>query len=135
MNDKALTEPLRRWLDDGDHVVVDSVGMYYQLAGEDRNQLPWLVCFHGFPTSSWDWHASLPWLQKNHRVLVFDFPGYGLSQKPTDRSYSLLRQLDAAEALLRHLGIRSFDLLAHDMGNSVACELLRRRESGDYRFR
>jgi pimeloyl-ACP methyl ester carboxylesterase len=73
-------------------------------------------------------------LEKERRILVFDFPGYGLSGKPAARDYSLKRQLDAAETLLDFLGITEFDLLAHDMGNSVACELLRRRESGDYRF-
>jgi pimeloyl-ACP methyl ester carboxylesterase len=67
-------------------------------------------------------------------VLVFDFPGYGLSAKPPQRDYSLKRQLDASEALLHHLQIREFDLLTHDMGNSVACELLRRREQGGYPF-
>jgi pimeloyl-ACP methyl ester carboxylesterase len=46
----------------------------------------------------------------------------------------LLRQLDVTEALLRHCGIEKFDLLAHDMGNSVACELLFRREQGNYAF-
>lgn len=94
-----------------------------------------MVCFHGFPTSSWDWHLLLPSLEKTHRVLVFDFPGYGLSGKPVERDYSLKRQLDSAEALLDFLQIAEFDLLAHDMGNSVACELLRRREQGGYRFR
>jgi pimeloyl-ACP methyl ester carboxylesterase len=67
-------------------------------------------------------------VEKTHRVLVFDFPGYGLSGKPPVRDYSLKRQLDAAEALMKFLRISEFDLLAHDMGNSVACELLRRRE-------
>jgi pimeloyl-ACP methyl ester carboxylesterase len=68
----------------------------------------------------------LPLLKLHYRVLVFDFPGYGLSGKPRDRNYSLIRQLDAVEALLKLLGINEFDLLAHDMGASVACELLYR---------
>jgi len=110
------------------------VDLFYRTSGAGNSGLPWLVCFHGFPTSSWDWHLLLPHLEKTHRVLVFDFPGYGLSGKPPARDYSLKRQLDAAEALLKFLGIGEFDLLAHDMGNSVACELLRRREQGTYPF-
>ena len=122
------------WLEQGAFARVDDVDLFYRLAGEERRDLPWLVCFHGFPTSSWDWHSLLPFLKRSHRVLVFDFPGYGLSAKPPQRDYSLMRQLDAAEALLRHLQIQEFDLLTHDMGNSVACELLRRRERGDCPF-
>ena len=101
---------------------VDGTNVWYRIEGRG----PWLVCFHGFPTSSWDWHRILPLLTPHFRVLVFDFPGFGLSDKPVERNYSLLRQMDAAEALLDLLGISEFDLLAHDMGASVACELLYR---------
>jgi len=129
-----LTAPLQSWMASGHFVHLDEVELFYRIAGKANEELPWLVCFHGFPTSSWDWHSLLPSLEKTHRVLVFDFPGYGLSGKPTDRDYSLKRQLDAVQALLNFLRIQEFDLLAHDMGNSVACELLRRREEGAYPF-
>jgi pimeloyl-ACP methyl ester carboxylesterase len=130
----GLTREITAWREQGDYVRVDGIELFYREAGQQRGDRPWLVCFHGFPTSSWDWHRLLPHLQETHRVLLFDFPGYGLSEKPTGRDYSLKRQLDAAEALLRRLQIDAFDLLTHDMGNSVACELLRRREAGDYPF-
>jgi pimeloyl-ACP methyl ester carboxylesterase len=113
---------------------VDEVEIFYHVSGQGSRHLPWMVCFHGFPTSSWDWHLLVPDLAKTHRVLIFDFPGYGLSGKPRQRNYSLTRQLDAAEALMKSLRIVEFDLLAHDMGNSVACELLYRREQGAYPF-
>jgi pimeloyl-ACP methyl ester carboxylesterase len=129
-----LTAELQSWMAGGHFATLDGVEIFYRTCGKRNSDLPWMVCFHGFPTSSWDWHDLLPALQKRHRVLVFDFPGYGLSGKPTDRGYSLKRQLDATEALLNFLGIKTFDLLSHDMGNSVACELLRRREKGDYPF-
>jgi pimeloyl-ACP methyl ester carboxylesterase len=129
-----LPEVIQVWRDGGTFARADGVELFYRLGESGNGQLPWLVCFHGFPTSSWDWHRLLPWLEKSHRVLLFDFPGYGLSEKPRDRDYSLRRQLDAAEALMRLLRISDFDLLAHDMGNSVACELLRRRERGGYPF-
>ena len=129
-----LTATLQTWLAGGHTVHLDDVDIFYRVSGTTHQDLPWLVCFHGFPTSSWDWHIVLPQLEKTHRVLVFDFPGYGLSGKPPQRDYSLKRQLDAAEALMKFLHISEFDLLTHDMGNSVACELLRRREQGDYPF-
>jgi pimeloyl-ACP methyl ester carboxylesterase len=129
-----LTEALQSWMASGSFVYLDEVELFYRTSGGGNTQRPWLVCFHGFPTSSWDWHLLLPWLEKDHRVLVFDFPGYGLSGKPVRRDYSLKRQLDAAESLLNFLGISEFDLLAHDMGDTVACELLRRREDGSYPF-
>ena len=129
-----LTDPIQSWQAGGHFCRVDEVELFYRISNKSNNELPWLVCFHGFPTSSWDWHLLLPLLRLHYRVLVFDFPGYGLSGKPPGRNYSLTRQLDAAEALMNYLSIREFELLAHDMGNSVACELLYRREQGDYPF-
>ncbi len=120
-----LPEALVTWMASGHSAVVDGTEIWYRTAGKG----PWLVCFHGFPTSSWDWHRLLPLLTGHHRVLVFDFPGYGLSEKSPERDYSLVRQMHAVEALLLLLGIQEFDLLAHDMGASVACELLSRLEA------
>ncbi len=126
-----LPEKLLTWMASGHTVAVDGTHVWYRATGRG----PWLVCFHGFPTSSWDWHRLLPLLTPHHRVLIFDFPGYGLSEKPRTRDYSLVRQMDAVEDLLRMLGISEFDLLAHDMGASVACELLRRVESSETSLR
>jgi len=120
-----LGEELLRWKASGHIARVDDTDVWYRVEGRG----PWLVCFHGFPTSSWDWHRLVPLLRSHFRVLVFDFPGYGLSEKSPDRDYSVLRQMDAVEALLDFLDISLFDLLAHDMGASVACELLYRLES------
>ena len=126
-----LPDSLHTWMATGRFASVDGTEVWYQA----RGQGPWLVCFHGFPTSSWDWHRLLPLIRRHHRVLVFDFPGYGLSAKPPERDYSILRQMNTVEALLAALHIRDFHLLAHDMGDTVACELLHRLEQGESRLR
>lgn len=92
------------------------------------------VLLHGFPSSGLDWRGMLPALA-GRRVLAPDFPGFGLSDKPADYSYSLLEQADLIELLLRERGIAAADLVAHDMGTSVACELCARRERGLLGFR
>jgi pimeloyl-ACP methyl ester carboxylesterase len=60
-------------------------------------------------------------------VVVFDFPGFGLSAKPARYSYSLLEQAEYAIGVWRALGHTRGHLLAHDYGTSVATELLARR--------
>ena len=60
----------------------------------------------------------------------FDFPGFGLSDKPADHGYSLFEQADVALAVAREMGVERAHLWAHDMGTSVATELLARRERG-----
>ncbi len=134
MKETSPPASLKAWQQAGKIFVSNDLHIFFRTWNEQQNDLPWLVCFHGFPTSSWDWHLLIPELKSRWRILVFDFPGYGLSDKPKRHDYSLLRQLDVVENLLRHCGIAKFDLLAHDMGNSVACEMLYRREQGDYSF-
>lgn len=87
------------------------------------------LLLHGFPSSSLDWRPILPALA-NRRVVTLDLPGFGLSEKPADYSYSLLEQADLIELLLRSLGVNEVDIVAHDMGTSVATELCARRERG-----
>ncbi len=89
-----------------------------------------LLIFHGFPTSSHDWHLAVPVLAAERRVVLFDFPGYGWSDKPAEYSYSLHEQADAALGVCRALDLTSAHLVAHDMGTSVATEWLARREQG-----
>jgi pimeloyl-ACP methyl ester carboxylesterase len=64
-------------------------------------------------------------------VLAFDFLGFGLSEKPRDHTYTLGWQADLTEELVqRHLGGGPVFVVAHDMGTSVATELLARDIEG-----
>jgi len=91
---------------------------------------PAVLVLHGFPTSSWDFSGVLPHLEKHRRLVLFDFLGYGLSAKPVYHAYSLFEQAEVATAVARAFGVERAHLWAHDMGTSVATELLARRERG-----
>ena len=66
-----------------------------------------------------------------HAVLALDFLGFGLSSKPRDHVYSLLWQADLVEDLLRRRQPgRAVFIVAHDMGTSVATELMARDLEG-----
>ncbi len=91
---------------------------------------PALILLHGFPSSSYDFRELMP-LLGDHALLTFDFLGFGLSDKPAGHDYSLFGQADLVEELVRrHLPERSVFLVAHDMGTSVATELMARDLDG-----
>jgi pimeloyl-ACP methyl ester carboxylesterase len=95
-----------------------------------------LLCLHGFPTASWDWHALWPELcEQFERVLAPDLIGFGWSAKPQHYDYTIADQADLAEQLLREQGVHGFHILAHDYGDTVAQEMLardaERRAAGD----
>ena len=93
-----------------------------------------LLFLHGYPSSSYDWRAVLDRLGGRPAV-CFDFLGFGLSEKPREHVYSLHAQADLAEAVARaHLPAGPVLLVAHDMGTSVATELLARDLEGRLGF-
>jgi len=89
---------------------------------------PALLVLHGFPSSSSDFHRVVDRLAEEHRVVLHDHLGFGLSDKPARYSYSLLEQAEVAVEVWRQLGIESGHLIGHDYGTSVATEILARRE-------
>jgi pimeloyl-ACP methyl ester carboxylesterase len=87
-----------------------------------------MTLLHGFPSSSHDWAKVAPSLSATHALLLFDFLGFGASEKPADHDYTLHEQADLVEAVWAHEGVSSTVLVAHDYAVSVTQELLARRK-------
>lgn len=93
-----------------------------------------LLCLHGFPTSSYDYHKIWDGLADQFSLVTFDMIGYGYSAKPPDFDYTTFRQADVLEALVKHLGIKKLHVLSHDYGNTIIQELLARDEENRLNF-
>jgi pimeloyl-ACP methyl ester carboxylesterase len=122
-----LTRGAREWQSKGevDHYRGHRIHVF-ERPGAD----PLLLFLHGFPSSSYDWRALLEH-ELEQALLALDFLGFGLSSKPRDHLYSLLWQADLVEDLLRRRpSTRSVFIVAHDMGTSVATELMARDLEG-----
>jgi pimeloyl-ACP methyl ester carboxylesterase len=120
-----VTATLDRWRANGRTFRHNGHAIFYREEGPADGDV--LLCMHGFPTASWDWHRLWPDLSARWRVIAPDMLGYGFSDKPVQYDYSLLDQADLYEDLLASLGVRTVHLLAHDVGDSVALELLARK--------
>jgi hypothetical protein len=94
---------------------------------------PPVLFLHGYPSSSYDWRHALG-RADGRRLIMFDLLGFGLSDKPRDQVYSLLTQADLVEAVVARSGPERVLLVAHDMGSSVATELLARDLEGRLPF-
>ncbi len=93
-----------------------------------------LLCLHGFPSSSFDYHKVWRDLAAKRPLLAFDMIGYGLSDKPPEFDYTTFLQVDVLEALLDHLQVRRVQILAHDYGNTITQEVLARRTEHGLKF-
>ena len=92
---------------------------------------PEILFLHGFPSSSFDWRGVCDLLEGRGWIAP-DLLGFGLSEKPSGRAYSIFEQADLVEALVA--GRRQMLLVAHDYGTSVATELLARELRGGLPF-
>jgi pimeloyl-ACP methyl ester carboxylesterase len=61
-------------------------------------------------------------LALRYRVLAFDRPGFGYSDRPASRSWTPAAQADILHAALRQLGIGEAILVGHSWGTLVALE-------------
>lgn len=123
----ALTERVRVWRERGQSEEFRGHAIHtFRQPGEG----PLLLLLHGFPSSSYDWRLLLEQELPPNR-LAFDFLGFGLSAKPRKHDYSLFWQADLSEELVRRHGDgRPVFIVAHDMGTSVANELMARDLEG-----
>ena len=125
----GLPVAVESWRDAGRFLDVDGRRIFVTTAG-DRG--PHVMILHGFPASSYDWRTVIPHLAGKAQVVAFDFLGYGLSDKPADPRVTLFDQADLAEDVAEALGIERCTLVAHDMGDTVAAELMARHTSDDF---
>ncbi len=98
---------------------------------------PDVVLVHGFPSTSHDFAAALPQILERHRrILVWDHLGFGFSDKPTDPtvSYSLLDQARRAGEIVAAHGVRCARVIGHDMGLTIAVEMLCLQQEGKLPF-
>lgn len=122
---------LNDWRTSGNFFDYKGEKIFYHLSKSEKEIL---LCLHGFPASSFDYHKVWDGLTNNFSVLAFDLIGYGFSAKPIDFDYTTFNQVDVLQALLEHLNIKKVHILAHDYGNTITQELLARAEEKRLNF-
>lgn len=102
----------------GQFITVQGIKLHYVIAGEGSG----IVLVHGASSNLREFSSSiLPVLAKSHRVIAFDRPGYGFSERPSEQSAWLnpaqvaALLLDASEAL----GVHKPMIVGHSWAGSV----------------
>ncbi|WP_316749382.1 alpha/beta fold hydrolase [Streptomyces herbicida] len=85
-----------------------------------------VVLMHGFPDSTHLYDRLLPHLEGRAPVVLFDFLGWGESEKPSEYPYTVAGQVGdlcaVAEAVAENLGARRLVLVAHDASGPPAID-------------
>jgi pimeloyl-ACP methyl ester carboxylesterase len=116
-----VTDP-QEWYASGFFITSGKLRCFVKTLGDG----PPVLCLHAFPTSSYDFSQVAPLLSDAFQLVFLDYPGFGYSSKPQNFAYSLLKYADAVQQVARHFHLERVYLLAHDIGDSIALELLQR---------
>ena len=105
----------------GRFVEVDGVQLHYVERGEGQP----LVLLHGNGTMIQDFGVSglIDLASKRYRVVVFDRPGYGYSDRPPTTVWTPVAQARLIQRALRELGVERPIVLGHSWGTQVALSL------------
>src|ERR1700754_5062868 len=115
-----LPSRVSEWRDGGRHLAT-AAGSVFVRSGQGDG--PTILLLHGYPSSSFDYREVTPHLA-GRAWLTLDFLGFGLADKPRPHRYSLFEQADLAQQVVAETTDGPVVLIAHDMGTSVATELL-----------
>jgi pimeloyl-ACP methyl ester carboxylesterase len=121
--DKAVRDnpPQGRFID------IDGVRLHYIERGSGRP----LILLHGNGSMIQDFESSglIDLAARDYRVIVFDRPGFGHSQRPRNVVWTPAAQADLFKDALAHLGVEKAIVLGHSWGASVAIALASRHPS------
>ncbi|WP_084544848.1 alpha/beta fold hydrolase [Derxia gummosa] len=105
----------------GDFIDIDGVKLHYV----ERGSGPAVVLLHGNTVLLQDFIASglVSRLCRDHRVIAFDRPGFGHSERPRDRVWSMQAQAELLMRACRALGLEQPLVVGHSLGALVALSM------------
>ncbi len=111
----------RRNPPEGKFITVDGVRLHYI----ERGMGPIIVLLHGNGTMARDFELSgiLDLLAKDYRVIAFDRPGFGFSERPRGRIWTAEAQAALLHEALLRLDARRPVIVGHSWGTLVALAL------------
>ena len=126
-NHAAARRAERKHPPKGRFIEVDGVRLHYT----DRGSGPPIVLIHGNAVTGDDYDTSgvAERLSENHRVIVFDRPGFGHSERPRGRAWTATAQAELLHAALKRLGVERPVVVGHSWGAIVALSLAARHKA------
>ncbi len=107
--DKVLFPFQSRWFDGAGPRV------HYVDEGKGRP----VVMFHGNPTWSFLYRKVIQQLSDRFRCIAMDYPGFGLSERPSGYGYTSEEHARAIGKLVDHLNLDGFIVVGQDWGGPI----------------
>lgn len=115
---EQLADPDSRFID------IDGVTVHYKEMGQGETTL---LLLHGFAASTYSWREVMAPLAEEYRVVAFDRPAFGLTERPMPgefpndvNPYTADAQADLTVGLMDALGIGQAVLVGNSAGGTIA---------------
>ena len=89
----------------------------------DEGSGPTVLFVHGTPSWSFEWRHQIRALSSQFRCVAPDLIGMGLSDRPTNFSYTPDAHAAALREFVEALGLRDVTLVVHDFGGPIGLPL------------
>lgn len=97
----------------------DAAGFRQHYVDEGPREGEVVVCLHGEPTWGYLYRHFIPPLAERYRVIVPDHMGFGKSETPVDRRYTLATHVENLTALIDDLGLTDITFVCQDWGGPM----------------
>ncbi|MFG1603932.1 epoxide hydrolase family protein [Actinoplanes sp. NPDC049265] len=106
---------------------IGGLGIHFWHVRSARPDAIPLIMTHGWPGSVIEFEKVLGPLSEHFHVVCPSLPGYGFSDRPAGRGWTVERIADAWTELMTRLGYGWFIAQGHDWGTSISTEIGKRR--------
>ena len=97
----------------------DGNGFLMHYVDEGPRQANPIILLHGEPTWGYLYRKFIPELSKSYRVVVPDMMGFGKSETPQDKEYTLKTHVENLSRLIDYLKLTNITFVGQDWGGPI----------------
>lgn len=109
---------------DSQFIRINGLNLHVKTVGQGDKTF---ILLHGFGASVYSWNAVMQPLSQYGKVIAFDRPGFGLTERPMSwqgsNPYSPNQQVELLVGLMDHFGVREAILVGNSAGGSIAMQV------------
>lgn len=108
-------------------MILDKMGvrLHYEVYGNRNSNICPVLLLHGWGCSIQHFKPIIEKLQEDRFVIALDFPAHGESTEPPE-PWDVEKFAEMTVCLMRELGYRAYDIIAHSFGGRVAIRIASR---------
>ena len=94
-------------------------GFQQHYVDEGSKSAETIICLHGEPTWGYIYRNFIPQLSDKYRIIVPDMMGFGKSETPQNKEYTLKTHVENLGNLIKHLDLKSITFVGQDWGGPI----------------